>query len=61
MSGEKIWAENEAGIKILSLTEERLQEALQVMRESFYTDEPVAKGMKMSVSKFFIIITKLAL
>jgi hypothetical protein len=46
----KVWLKNaEKGIEIVSLTDKRLEEALALMREAFYTDEPPAKGVRLQV------------
>jgi hypothetical protein len=35
---------------VISLTDERLKEALALMRDSYYPDESAAKGVQLLVS-----------
>jgi hypothetical protein len=50
MSGENVWLTNDKGVKLVDLTDDRLPEALKLMRESYYTDEPVARGTRLQVT-----------
>jgi hypothetical protein len=50
MSAENVWSQNDKGVKVISLTDERLKEALALMRDSYYPDESAAKGVQLLVS-----------
>lgn len=51
MSAEGVWSQNDKGVKVVSLTEEKLKEALALMRDSYYPDESAAKGVQLLVSR----------
>ncbi|XP_065338099.1 uncharacterized protein LOC135938407 [Cloeon dipterum] len=47
MSEDRVWLTNEKGVLILKLTQHHLKDALAMMRDSYYTDEPVSKGLRL--------------
>jgi hypothetical protein len=54
----KAWLKNEKGVEVISLTDSRLEEALALMRDSYYPDESAAKGVQLHVRLFNNLMTK---
>lgn len=49
MTQNKVWLSNDNGVKIVTLTDERLPEVLKLFREAYYTDEPVSLAVRLQV------------
>jgi hypothetical protein len=49
MAEEKVWLAYDNGTKVVTLTEARLDKALKLMRDCYYTDESASRALELQV------------